>query len=128
MGLLSGRRISSKTKTRLPQIEQDDGGLPWCSGAANESWHSILTSVWLVWQFSLLVQAHKLTKLDGNGDAELDSYLAMPGNTSTGTLWNPPDTEDGEFPVLPAPIARPWLHKRHRAGARAVRVSWHSSC
>ena len=46
--------------------------------------------------FSLLVQAHKLTKLDGNGDAELDSYLAMPGNTSTGTLWNPPDTEDAD--------------------------------
>ena len=81
-----------------------------------------------MWQFSLLVQAHKLTKLDGNGDAELDSYLAMPGNTSTGTLWNPPDTEDGEFAVLPAPIPRPWLHKRHRAGARAVRVLWHSSC
>ena len=117
-----------RKKRRLPQIEQEDGGLPRCCGAANESWSSILTSFWLVWQFSLLVQAHKLTKLDGNGDAELDSYLAMPGNTSTGTLWNPPDTEDGEFPVLPAPIARPWLHKRHRAGARAVRVSWHSSC
>ena len=45
----------------------------------------------VVLQFSLLVQFHGLQRsfqqLDGNGDAELDSYLAMPGNTSTGDLW-----------------------------------------
>jgi len=44
-------------------------------------------------QFALLVQAHQLQKLDGNGEPSLDSYLAMPGNTSDGDLWNPPDAE-----------------------------------
>ena len=33
---------------------------------------------------------------NGNGEPSLDSYLGMPGSTSTGTLWNPPDTEDHE--------------------------------
>ena len=44
-------------------------------------------------QLKQVAQVHRLQKLDGNGEPELDSYLAMPGNTSDGDLWNPPDTE-----------------------------------
>ena len=60
------------------------GGHACCAGKLTLGLHVVL-------QFSLLVQFHGLQRsfqqLDGNGDAELDSYLAMPGNTSTGDLW-----------------------------------------
>ncbi|EKX55085.1 hypothetical protein GUITHDRAFT_149952, partial [Guillardia theta CCMP2712] len=35
------------------------------------------------------LKGHQLQVLDGNGEPELDSYLAMPNNTSDGDLWNP---------------------------------------
>ena len=61
-----------------------EGGHACCAGKLTLGLHVVL-------QFSLLVQFHGLQRsfqqLDGNGDAELDSYLAMPGNTSTGDLW-----------------------------------------
>ena len=49
----------------------------------------------LIVQFNGL-QQHSFQQLHGNGEPSLDSYLGMPGSTSTGTLWNPPDTEDHE--------------------------------
>ena len=43
--------------------------------------------------FSRMAKRPTLTKLDDDGETQMDMYIDMPGSTATGDYWNPPDSE-----------------------------------